>query len=292
MGFGKDAFRNESESEPRKCSFKDDLRKALKAKQSLKADEWIERTGKSRLECSQKAIVTYGCFVITDYVLFQVTPKDCSTTVSHRWDGQTLERLVARVYSDRPGGIVPVYEAGERARAEHEYEMYQTLTRGGMPLVGIATNIKCREKVVNVNRGNGVVRNAVTCDIILFKPIDTAFFKSGALGSAGYGSYVDGDDCKLQFIKTSNDVETPCYVSASMANLQDKVIVQAEKIEELEKKSCKSNRQKRGCRRDFCDPIHCEHECVFEEKACDVECDQICEEADYKASDEACRDGC
>lgn len=290
MGFGKDAFRNESE--PRKSSFKDDLRKALKAEQSLKASEWIEKTGKSRLECSQKAIATYGCFVITDYVLFQVTPKDYCNTVSHRWDGQTLERLVARVYSDRPGGIVPVYEAGERARAEHEYELYETLSRGGMPLVGIATNIKCREKLPSSSWGTREVRNVVTCDIVLFKPIDTAFFNSGVLGSMGYDSYVDGDDCKLQFISTSNDVGTPCYVSASMANLQDKVKVQAEKIEELEKKSCKSNRQKRGCRRDFCDPVHCERECAFEEKACDVECDRICEEDDYKASDEAWRDGC
>lgn len=285
MGFGKDAFRNESESEPRKGSLKDVLRKA---EQSLKASEWIEKTGKYRLECSQKAIATYGCLVITDYVLFQVTPKDCSSTVSHRWDGQTLERLVARVYSDRPGGIVPVYEASERARAEHEYEMYETISRGGMPLVGIATNIKCREKVVCGNWGNGLVRNAVTCDIILFKPIDTAFFNSGAIGSMRYDSYVDGNDCRLQFISTSNDVGTPCYVSASMANLQDKVKVQAEKIEELEKKACKHNIQKRGCCRDQYDPT----DCVFEEKECNVECDQICEEDDYKASDEAWRDGC
>lgn len=288
MGFGKDAFRNESESEPRKGSLKDVLRKA---EQSLKASEWIEKTGKYRLECSQKAIATYGCLVITDYVLFQVTPKDYCNTVSHRWDGQTLERLVARVYSDRPGGIVPVYEASERARAEHEYELYEALSRGGMPLVGIAANIKCREKVVSGSWRDGVVRNAVTCDIILFKPIDTAFFNSGALGSTGYDSYVNGDDCKLQYISTSNDVGTPCYVSASMSNLQDKVKVQAEKIEELEKKSCKSNRQKRGCCRDQYDPT----DCVFVEKACDKEDDyedEICEEDDYKASDEAWRDGC
>ena len=66
-----------------------------------------------------------------------------------------------------------------------------------------------------------------------------------------------------------------------MSNLQDKVREQAQKIEELEKKSCKSNRQKKGCCHDDCDPTGC----ALEEKGCDKE--DYCEDY-YK--DEICED--
>lgn len=213
--------------------------------------------------------------------MFQATPKDYCNTVSHRWDGQTLERLVARVYSDRKG-IVPVFGSSEKDRSEH------TWYGKDLPLVGFAENFRCREKLPSHSWGTREVRNVVICDIVLFKSIDTPFFNSAVLGSIGYNSYVDGDDCKLEFISTTNDVGTPCYVSASMSNLQDKVKEQVEKIEELEKMSCKSSRQKRGCCRDQYDPT----DCVFEEKECDKEdcCEEDCD--DYKASDEAWRDGC
>lgn len=280
MGFGKDAYRVEEEHRA-KCIIPEILRKGLKTNSEIVADDWIGKTSKDRKKYSREAISDYGQLVIRDYVLFQVTPKDYCNTVSHKWDGQTLERLVARVYSDR-NGIVPVFEASEKDRSEHEWYGKDS------PLVGFAENFRCREKLPSRSWGTGEVRNVVICDIVLFKSIDTPFFNSGVLGQLGCNSYVDGDDCELQTISTSNDVGTPCYISASMSNLQDKVKEQAEKIEELEKKPCKSNRQKRGCCRDQYDPT----DCVFEEKECDKEdcyedeCDVECD-----CSDEAWRDG-
>ena len=271
MSFGKDAFISEDEkgsNRPKPFS------KGLKFKSTILADDWIEKD--DRKNYSQKVIEDYGQFVIKDYVLFQVTPKDYCNTISHRWDGQTLERLVARVYSDR-NGIVPVFGSSEKDRAEHSW------CKKDLPLIGFATNLKCREKLTNFSWNTKEVRNVVTCDITLFKPIDTPFFNSAVIGALGHYSYVDGDNCKLIFISTTNDVGTPCYISASIENLQNKVREQAYRIEDLEKESCKSNSQKSCCcDTKASDPI----DCVCEDDCCEEAC-----EWDPDCSDEAWRDG-
>ena len=276
MSFGKDAFRNEDEKgATRSKPFSKDLR----FKPTIFADGWIETPFNGRKNYSQKVIEDYGQLVIKDYVLFQATPKDYCNTLSHRWDGQTLERLVARVYSDK-NGIIPVFETSENGMVERNF------VERDMPLVGFATNFKCREKLTNFSWNTKEVRNVVTCDITLFKPIDTPFFNSAVIGALGQHSYVDGDDCKLTFISTANDVGTPCYISASMENLQNKVREQAYRIENLEKKSCKSNSQKSCCcDTKVSDPI----DCVCEDDYC--ECGEEACEWEPDCSDEAWRDG-
>ena len=271
MSFGKDAFRNEDE----KGSIRSKpFGKILKFKSTIPAEDWIEKD--DRKNYSQKVIEGYGQLVIKDYVLFQVTPKDYCNTISHRWDGQTLERLVARVYSDK-NGIVPVFGSSEKDRSEHFWY------RKDLPLVGFATNFKCRDKLTNFSWSTKEVRNIVTCDITLFKPIDTPFFNSAVIGALGQHSYVDGDNCKLIFISTTNDVGTPCYISASIENLQNKVREQAYKIEDLEKKSCKSNSQKSCCcDTKVSDPVDC---------VCEDDCCEEAYEWDPDCSDEAWRDG-
>ena len=269
MSFGKDAFRDEDEKGVIRST------KGLKFKSTIVADDWIGKSSQNRKNYSQKVIEDCGQLVIKDYVLFQVTPKDFCNTLAHRWDGQTLERLVARVYSDK-NGIVPVFGSSEKDRSEHDWY------RKNLPLVGFATNFKCRDKLTNFSWNTSEVRNVVTCDITLFKPIDTPFFNSAVIGALGQHSYVEGDDCKLTFISTANDVGTPCYISASVENLQNKVREQAYKIEDLEKKSCKSNSQKSCC----CDikasdPI----DCVCEDDCCEEAC------VAPDCSDEAWRDG-
>ena len=274
MSFGKDAFRDEDEKgATRSKPFSKDLR----FKPTIFADGWIETPFNGRKNYSQKVIEDYGQFVIKDYVLFQVTPKDYCNTLSHRWDGQTLERLVARVYSDR-NGIIPVFETSEKGMVERNF------VERDIPLVGFATNFKCREKLTNFSWNTKEVRNVVTCDITLFKPIDTPFFNSAVIGSIGQHSYVDGDSCGLKFITTANDVGTPCYMSASMANLQKKIKEQSYKIEDLEKKSCKSNDQKSCCcDTKASDPVDC---------ACEDDCcDETCVHEAPDCSDEAWRDG-
>lgn len=269
MSFGKDAFRDEDE---KKVARAGTLSSGLKPKPTILANDWIDNPFHGRKNYSQKVIEDYGQLVIKDYVLFQVTPKDYCNTISHRWDGQTLERLVARVYSDR-NGTIPVFETSGKGMVERNF------VERDMPLVGFATNFKCREKLTNFSWNTSEVRNVVTCDITLFKPIDTPFFNSAVIGAIGRHSYVDGDDCKLTFISTANDVGTPCYISASMENLQNKVREQAYRIEDLEKKSCKSNSQKSCCcNTKASDPVDCacEETCVHEAPDC---------------SDEAWRDG-
>ena len=274
MSFGKDAFISEDEkgsNRPKPFS------KGLKFKPTILADDWIDDPFHGRKGYSQRVIEDYGQLVIKDYVLFQVTPKDYCNAISHRWDGQTLERLVARVYSDR-NGVVPVFGSSEKDRSEHDWY------RKDLPLVGFATNFKCREKLTNLSWNTREARNVVTCDITLFKPIDTPFFNSAVIGALGQHSYVDGDMCKLTFISTTNDVGTPCYISASMENLQNKVREQAYRIEDLEKKSCKSNSQKsRCCNTKASDTIGC---------ACEDDCcEETCAHEAPDCSDEAWRDG-
>lgn len=270
MSFGKDAFISEDEkgaTRPKPFS------KGLKFKPTILADDWIDNPFHGRKVYSQRVIEDYGQLVIKDYVLFQVTPKDYCNTLAHRWDGQTLERLIARVYSDR-NGIVPVFGSSEKDRSEHDWY------KKDLPLVGFATNFKCREKLTNLSWDTREARNVVTCDITLFKPIDTPFFNSAVIGALGQHSYVDGDMCKLTFISTANDVGTPCYTSASMTSLQNKIKEQAHKIEDLEKRSCKSNDQKSCC----CD-AHSSTGC-----ACEDDCSEdVCVAPNY--SDEAWRDG-
>ena len=275
MGFGKDAFRDEDEKgATRSKPFSKDLR----FKPTIFADGWIETPFNGRKNYSQKVIEDYGQLVIKDYVLFQVTPKDYCNTLSHRWDGQTLERLVARVYSDR-NGIIPVFETSEKGMVERNF------VERDIPLVGFATNFKCREKLTNFSWNTKEVRNVVTCDITLFKPIDTPFFNSAVIGSIGQHSYVDGDSCGLKFITTANDVGTPCYMSASMANLQKKIKEQSYKIEDLEKKSCKSNDQKSCC----CD-ARSSTDCICENDCYEDDCSEdVCVASD--CSDEAWCDG-
>ena len=277
MSFGKDAFRDEDEKKVARAS---PLSSGLKPEPTITADDWIGKTIKDRKKYSRTVIEDYGQLVIKDYVLFQVTPKDYCNTLAHRWDGQTLERLVARVYSDR-NGIVPVFGSSEKDRSE--YDWYKK----DLPLVGFATNFKCREKLTNFSWNTSEVRNVVTCDITLFKPIDTPFFNSAVIGAIGRHSYVDGDDCKLTFISTANDVGTPCYISASMENLQNKVREQAYRIEGLEKKSCKSNSQKSCCcNTKASDPV----DCACEDDCCEDDCSEdVCVSPD--CSDEAWRDG-
>lgn len=275
MSFGKDAFRDEDEKGATRSKL---FSKDLRFKPTILANDWIETPSNGRKDYSQKVIEDYGQLVIKDYVLFQVTPKDYCNTLAHRWDGQTLERLVARVYSDR-NGIVPVFGSSEKDRSEHDWYGKD------LPLVGFATNFKCREKLTNFSWNTKEVRNVVTCDITLFKPIDTPFFNSAVIGSIGHHSYVDGDDCKLTFISTANDVGTPCYISASVENLQNKVREQAYRIENLEKKSCKSNSQKSCC----CD-AHISTDCSCEGDCCEDDCSEdVCVAPD--CSDEAWRDG-
>ena len=277
MSFGKDSFRDEDEKKVARAS---PLSSGLKPEPTITADDWIGKTIKDRKKYSRTVIEDYGQLVIKDYVLFQVTPKDYCNTLAHRWDGQTLERLVARVYSDR-NGIVPVFGSSEKDRSE--YDWYKK----DLPLVGFATNFKCREKLTNFSWNTSEVRNVVTCDITLFKPIDTPFFNSAVIGAIGRHSYVDGDDCKLTFISTANDVGTPCYISASMENLQNKVREQAYRIEGLEKKSCKSNSQKSCCcNTKASDPV----DCACEDDCCEDDCSEdVCVSPD--CSDEAWRDG-
>lgn len=277
MSFGKDAFRDEDDKGAARSK---PFSKDLKFKPTIIADDWIEGPFHGRKDYSQKVIKDYGQLVIKDYVLFQVTPKDYCNTIAHRWDGQTLERLVARVYSDR-NGIIPIFETSEKGMVERNF------VERDMPLVGFATNFRCLEKLPSCSWGTREVRNVVTCDIALFKPIDTPFFNSAVIGAVGHHLYVDGDVCKLEFITTASDVGTPCYTTASMTNLQSKIREQAHKIEDLEKKSCKSNSQKSCC----CDikasdPI----DCVCEDDCCEDDC---CEEACVApdCSDEAWRDG-
>ena len=274
MSFGKDAFISEDEkgvirSKP--------FSKDLKFKPTILADDWIDDPFHGRKVYSQRVIEDYGQLVIKDYVLFQVTPKDYCDTLAHRWDGQTLERLIARVYSDR-NGIVPVFGSSEKDRSEHDWY------KKDLPLVGFATNFKCREKLTNLSWNTREARNVVTCDITLFKPIDTPFFNSAVIGALGQHSYVDGDDCKLTFISTANDVGTPCYISASMEKLQNKVREQAHRIEDLEKKSCKSNSQKSCCcNTKASDSVDC---------ACEDDCcEETCVHEAPDCSDEAWRDG-
>lgn len=273
MSFGKDAFRDEDEKgATRSKPFSKDLR----FKPNIFADGWIEKD--DRKNYSQKVIEDYGQLVIKDYVLFQATPKDYCNTLSHRWGGQTLERLVARVYSDR-NGIIPVFETSENGMVERNF------VERDMPLVGFATNFKCREKLSNVSWNTREVRNVVTCDITLFKPIDTPFFNSAVIGSIGHYSYVDGDNCKLELITTASDVGTPCYMSASITSLQKKIKKQAHKIEDLEKKSCKSNDQKSCC----CD-ARSSTDCICENDCYEDDCSEdVCVASD--CSDEAWRDG-
>lgn len=275
MSFGKDAFRDEDEKgATRSKPFSKDLR----FKPTIPADDWIGTPFNGRKNYSQKVIEDYGQLVIKDYVLFQVTTKDYCNALSHRWDGQTLERLVARVYSDR-NGIIPVFETSENGMVERNF------VERDMPLVGFATNFKCREKLTNFSWNTKGVRNVVTCDITLFKPIDTPFFNSAVIGSIEYHSYVDGDSCVLKFITTANDVGTPCYMPASMTNLQKKIKEQAHKIEDLEKKSCKSNDQKSCC----CD-ARSSTDCICENDCYEDDCSEdVCEAPD--CSDEAWRDG-
>ena len=276
MSFGKDAFRNEDEKGPIRSK---PFSTGLKFKPTIIAGDWIEKD--DRKGYSQRVIEGYGQLVIKDYVLFQVTPKDFCNTLTHRWDGQALERLIARVYSDK-NGIVPVFGSSEKDRSEHVWYGKD------LPLVGFATNFKCRDKLTNLSWNTREFRNIVTCDITLFKPIDTPFFNSAVIGTLGQHSYVDGDNCKLTFISTTNDVGTPCYISASIENLQNKVREQAYRIEDLEKESCKSNSQKSCCcDTKASDPI----DCVCEDDCCEDDC---CEEAcewDPDCSDEAWRDG-
>ena len=273
MSFGKDAFRDEDEKGTNKPKL---FSKDLKFKPTIPAEDWIGYPFHGRKNYSQKVIEDYGQLVIKDYVLFQVTPKDFCNTLAHRWDGQALERLVARVYSDR-NGIIPIFETSEKGMVERNF------VERNMPLVGFATNFKCREKLTNFSWNTKEVRNVVTCDITLFKPIDTPFFNSAVIGAVGYHSYVDGDVCKLEFITTASDVGTPCYTTASMTNLQSKIKEQAHKIENLEKKSCKSNSQKSCCcDTKVSDPINC----VCEDDYCE---EDVCVAPD--CSDEAWRDG-
>lgn len=276
MSFGKDAFISEDEkgsNRPKPFS------KGLKFKSTILADDWIDNPFHGRKVYSQRVIEDYGQLVIKDYVLFQVTPKDYCNTLAHRWDGQTLERLIARVYSDR-NGIVPVFGSSEKDRSEHDWY------KKDLPLVGFATNFKCREKLTNLSWDTREARNVVTCDITLFKPIDTPFFNSAVIGALGQHSYVDGDMCKLTFISTANDVGTPCYTSASMTSLQNKIKEQAHKIEDLEKRSCKSSRQNRCCDTKASDPI----DCACEDDCCEDDCSEdVCVAPD--CSDEAWRDG-
>ena len=276
MSFGKDAFRDEDEkgsNRPKPFS------KGLKFKPTILADDWIDDPFHGRKGYSQRVIEGYGQLVIKDYVLFQVTPKDYCNPLGHRWDGQTLERLIARVYSDR-NGIVPVFGSSEKDRSEHDWY------KKDLPLVGFATNFKCREKLTNLSWDTREARNVVTCDITLFKPIDTPFFNSAVIGALGQHSYVDGDMCKLTFISTANDVGTPCYTSASMTSLQNKIKEQAHKIEDLEKRSCKSSRQNRCCDTKASDPI----DCACEDDCCEDDCSEdACVAPD--CSDEAWRDG-
>lgn len=266
MSFGKDAFRDEDEKGVIRST------KGLKSKSTIVADDWIGNPFPGRKNYSQKVIEDCGQLVIKDYVLFQVTPKDYCNALDHRWDGQTLERLVARVYSDKDG-IIPVFETSENVVEGNFVER-------DMPLVGFATNFKCREKLTNFSWNTKEVRNVVTCDITLFKPIDTPFFNSAVIGLIEHHSYVDGNGCKLEFIATANDVGTPCYMPASVTNLQNKIKEQAHKIEDLEKKSCKSNDQKSCCcdARSSTDCI-CENDC-YEDDCSEDDC-----------SDEAWRDG-
>lgn len=274
MSFGKDAFRNEDEKGSIRLK---PFSTGLKFKPTIIADDWIEKD--DRKGYSQRVIEGYGQLVIKDYVLFQVTPKDFCNTLTHRWDGQALERLIARVYSDK-NGIVPVFGSSEKDRSEHVWYGKD------LPLVGFATNFKCRDKLTNLSWNTREVRNVVTCDITLFKPIDTPFFNSAVIGVLGQHSYVDGDNCKLTFISTTNDVGTPCYISASIENPQNKVREQSYKIEDLEKKSCKSNDQKSCC----CD-ARSSTDCICENDYYEDDC---CEEAcewDPDCSDEAWRDG-
>lgn len=275
MSFGKDAFRNEDEKGATRLN---PFSKDLRFKPTIIADNWIETPFKGRKDYSQKVIKDYGQLVIKDYVLFQVTPKDYCNTLDHRWDGQALERLVARVYSDR-NGIIPVFETSENGMVERDFvEM-------DMPLVGFATNFKCREKLTNFSWNTKEVRNVVTCDITLFKPIDTPFFNSAVIGSMGHHSYVDGDSCVLKCITTAYDVGTPCYMSVSMTNLQKKIKEQAHKIEDLEKKSCKSNDQESCC----CD-VRSSTDCICENDCYEDDCSEdVCIAPD--CSDEAWRDG-
>ena len=275
MSFGKDAFISEDEkgsNKPKPSS------KGLKFKPTILADDWIDDPFHGRKGYSPRVIEGYGQLVIKDYVLFQVTPKDYCNPLGHRWDGQTLERLVARVYSDR-NGIIPVFEASEKGMVERNF------VERDMPLVGFAANFKCREKLSNLSWNIKEVRNVVTCDITLFKPIDTPFFNSAVIGALGHHSYVDGDVCKLELITTASDVGTPCYMSASMTNLQNKIREQAYKIEDLEKKSCKSNDQKSCC----CD-AHSSTGCACEDDCSEDDCSEdVCVAPNY--SDEAWRDG-
>ena len=276
MSFGKDAFREEDEKgATRSKPFSKDLR----FKPTIPANDWIETPFNGRKDYSQKVIGDYGQLVIKDYVLFQVTPKDYCNPIDHRWGGQTLERLVARVYSDR-NGIIPVFETSEKGMVERNF------VERDMPLVGFATNFKCREKLTNFSWNTKEVRNVVTCDITLFKPIDTPFFNSAVTGSIGHHSYVDGDGCKLELITTASDVGTPCYMSASITSLQKKIKEQAHKIEDLEKKSCKPNDQK-SCCCDTCSSTDCicENDCYEDDR-----CEEACE-WDPDCSDEAWRDG-
>ena len=275
MSFGKDAFISEDEkgaTRPKPSS------KGLKFKPTILADDWIDDPFHGRKGYSQRVIEGYGQLVIKDYVLFQVTPKDYCNPLGHRWDGQTLERLVARVYSDR-NGIIPVFEASEKGMVERNF------VERDMPLVGFAANFKCREKLSNLSWNIKEVRNVVTCDVTLFKPIDTPFFNSAVIGALGHHSYVDGDVCKLELITTASDVGTPCYMSASMTNLQNKIREQSHKIEDLEKKSCKSNDQKSCC----CD-AHSSTGCACEDDCSEDDCSEdVCVAPNY--SDEAWRDG-
>ena len=276
MSFGKDSFRDEDEKKVARAS---PLSSGLKPEPTITADDWIGKTIKDRKKYSRTVIEDYGQLVIKDYILFQVTPKDYCNTLAHRWDGQTLERLIARVYSDR-NGIVPVFGSSEKDRSEHDWY------KKDLPLVGFATNFKCREKLTNLSWDTREARNVVTCDITLFKPIDTPFFNSAVIGALGQHSYVDGDMCKLTFISTANDVGTPCYTSASMTSLQNKIKEQAHKIEDLEKRSCKSSRQNRCCDTKASDPI----DCACEDDCCEDDCSEdVCVAPD--CSDEAWRDG-
>ena len=277
MSFGKDAFISEDEKGSNRLK---PFSKDLKFKPTILANDWIDNPFHGRKNYSQRVIENCGQLVIKDYILFQVTPKDYCNTLAHRWDGQTLERLVARVYSDR-NGIVPVFGSSEKDRSE--YDWYKK----DLPLVGFATNFKCREKLTNFSWNTSEVRNVVTCDITLFKPIATPFFNSAVIGAIGRHSYVDGDDCKLTFISTANDVGTPCYISASIENLQNKVREQAYRIEGLEKKSCKSNSQKSCCcNTKASDPV----DCACEDDCCEDDCSEdVC--VSPACSDEAWRDG-
>lgn len=287
MSFDKSAYEHDKQKLRDALMYKSEIKcREEYPKPTISAYNWVSKYlgigQRSWLQYSKKAIAKYGSLTIKDYVLFQVTDKDACNTLTHRWDGQALERIVARWYSDNPMHCGPIW------RADHNDRHMKSLSaEPGVDeknhLIGFFNNLRCVDKVSSPTNESGAVKNCVLCDIVLYQAIDTPFFNAASFGETDCGDhYVDPETCILSYLTNSIDSGTPCYISASIGNLQNTVEEQQKEINELKEdlrlKDVVNKHRDGKNRQTRYDPEDVD-DCFVTEKAC-CECD--CEEDYYE----------